>query len=178
MLLAVVCSYVKELGPTSLPCALGSERFRSPRKTMDVQWYWQMVGPNMIHQVTWSWWCFCNANLYSIYIGCYLHYNSWIVNNLGKGDDDCAQQHPCAGTAALDEASMPFADSLLASLGRGAQSCAQLQESAMAMVLESEGHCSNVTKALSKIGCSGKFPGNCERDLFNILSLPVDPWES
>ena len=97
---------------------------------------------------------------------------------LGKGDTDSVHQRPCAGTGALNEASMPFADSLLASLGRGAQSCTQLQESAMAMVLESEGHCSSVTKAISKIGCSGKYPGNCERDLFNILSLPVDPWES
>lgn len=71
---------------------------------------------------------------------------------------------------------MPFADSLLSSLGRGATSCAEIQESALAMLLESGGHCSSVTRAISKIGCSGKFPGNCERDLFRILSLPVDAW--
>lgn len=70
---------------------------------------------------------------------------------------------------------MPFADTLLASLGRGATSCAEIQEAAMAMVLESQGNCSHVTRAIARIGCNGKWPGNCERDLFRVLSLPVEP---
>ena len=74
----------------------------------------------------------------------------------------------------IDASEMPFADNLLASLGRGATTCHELQEAAQAMVLESEGHCSKVTRAIAKIGCSGKFPGNCERDLWRILSLPVE----
>lgn len=74
----------------------------------------------------------------------------------------------------LNADAMPFADHLLASLGRGATSCADIQQSAMAMVRESNGNCSAVTKAISRIGCSGKFPGNCERDLFRVLSLPVE----
>ena len=79
---------------------------------------------------------------------------------------------PIAG--GLNADAMPFADHLLASLGRGATSCSEIQESAMAMVMESNGNCSAVTKAISRIGCSGKFPGNCERDLFRVLALPVE----
>ena len=74
----------------------------------------------------------------------------------------------------LDASEMPFADNLLASLGRGATTCHELQEAAQAMVLESEGHCSKVTRAIAKIGCYGKFPGNCERDLWRTLSLPIE----
>ncbi len=74
----------------------------------------------------------------------------------------------------LDAAEMPFADTLLASLGRGATTCYEMQESAAAMVLESGGSCSRVTRAIARIGCHGKFPGNCERDLWRVLSLPVE----
>ena len=68
---------------------------------------------------------------------------------------------------------MAFADNMLSSLGRGATSCAELQEAAEAMVQESGGHCSQVTRAIAKIGSHGRFPGNAERDLFRVLSLPV-----
>ena len=78
-----------------------------------------------------------------------------------------------AGELGADEA--PFADVLLASLGRGATSCYELQEAAAAMVRESGGTCSSVTRAIARIGTSGKHPGNCERDLFRALSLPVVP---
>ena len=71
--------------------------------------------------------------------------------------------------------SQEFADHMLSSLGRGATTCSELQEAAMAMVLESKGHCSTLTHAISKIGCSGKYPANCERDLFKLLDLPVEP---
>ena len=47
-------------------------------------------------------------------------------------------------------------------------------EAAAACVAESGGHCSSLTRAIAKIGCSGRFPGNAERDLFRLLSLPVD----
>ena len=86
-----------------------------------------------------------------------------------------ALQHPVAGV--LSEEKMPFADTLLSSLGRGATSCAELQQSALAMALEAGWeHCSSVTRTIAKLGCYGKFPGNVERDLFNALSLPVEPW--
>ena len=41
---------------------------------------------------------------------------------------------------------------------------------------ESGGHVSDLTKRISAIGCHGKYPSNCERDLMNILELPVVPW--
>ena len=82
--------------------------------------------------------------------------------------------HPWPRAGGLNADAMPFTDHLLASLGRGATSCVEIQESAMAMVRESNGNCSAVTKAISRIGCSGKFPGNCERDLFRVLTLPVE----
>lgn len=68
---------------------------------------------------------------------------------------------------------MAFADVMLASLGRGATTCSELQEAARAMVLESGGACSKVTRAIARIGSHGKFPGNAERDLFRALALPV-----
>ena len=81
-------------------------------------------------------------------------------------------QPPTAGR--IDESEMPFADTLLASLGRGATSCYELQEAAQSMVLESNGSCSRVAGLIARIGCHGKYPGNCERDLYRALSLPVD----
>lgn len=84
---------------------------------------------------------------------------------------DMTVHPPTAGQLAEDE--MPFADTLLASLGRGATSCAELQEAAYSMVQESGGACSKVTRSIARIGSYGKFPGNCERDLFRVLSLPV-----
>ena len=85
------------------------------------------------------------------------------------------QSKPIAGEQ-LDEGSAPFADHLLATLGRGASTCADIQEAAYAMLLESQGHCSKITRSIAKIGCWGKFPGNAERDLFRTLSLPVESW--
>lgn len=79
---------------------------------------------------------------------------------------------PIAGV--IQDSDMAFADNLLASLGRGATSCYELQESAQAMVIESGGSCSRVTRALARIGTHGRYPGNCERDLYRVLSLPVD----
>ena len=38
---------------------------------------------------------------------------------------------------------------------------------------ESNGNCSEITKKISRIGTSGKFPGNCERDLMSALELPI-----
>ena len=70
---------------------------------------------------------------------------------------------------------MAFADHLLASLGRGATSCVGIQEAAAAMCLEAGDHVSDTTKAIARIGTSGRHPWNCERDLFRLLSLPVEP---
>ena len=81
--------------------------------------------------------------------------------------------YPSPAGISADEA--PFADNLLASLGRGATSCCDLQEAAAAMVLESGGHYSSVTRAIARIGTNGKFPNNCERDLYRTLRLPVEP---
>ena len=39
---------------------------------------------------------------------------------------------------------------------------------------ESGGHCSDVTKRLARLGASGRYPGNCERDLWRALELPLD----
>ena len=80
---------------------------------------------------------------------------------------------PIAGDKVLD-ADSAYADHLLSTLGRGASTCAEIQESALAMLLESNGHCSNITRSIAKIGNWGKHPGNCERDLFRILTLPVE----
>ena len=46
-------------------------------------------------------------------------------------------------------------------------------EAAAACVAESGVHCSSLMRAIAKIGCSGRFPGNAERYLFRVLSLPV-----
>ena len=78
------------------------------------------------------------------------------------GDDEDIQQ------------SSAWADHALATLGRGATSVAELQQSAAAIVKECHGCCSQMTKSIAKIGCSGKFPNNAERDLFRLLELPVD----
>ena len=69
----------------------------------------------------------------------------------------------------INEENMEFAHHLLSTLGRGASTCAGLQEAAAACVAESGGHCSSLTRAIAKIGCSGRFPGNAERDLFRLL---------
>ncbi|CAK9095361.1 unnamed protein product [Durusdinium trenchii] len=71
--------------------------------------------------------------------------------------------------------SSEFADFLLATLGKGATSVSGLQTAAMAMVRESGGHCSQLTKKLARIGGAGAFPQNAERDLFRILELPIEP---
>ncbi|CAE7221914.1 unnamed protein product [Symbiodinium sp. CCMP2592] len=58
--------------------------------------------------------------------------------------------------------------------GKAATSCAELQRAAAAMVAEAgEDHVSEWTRKMSRIGCSGKYPGNCERDLFRALQLPI-----
>ena len=46
--------------------------------------------------------------------------------------------------------------------------CSSLQESG--------GHCSELTRRISGIGTHGKHGGNCERDLFRILNLPIEFW--
>ena len=71
-----------------------------------------------------------------------------------------------------------FADHLLSQLGKGAESCAGLQQAAAAMVIESGGNCSNITKRMASIGSCGKHPRNCERDLFRLMDLPVVSWIS
>lgn len=43
-------------------------------------------------------------------------------------------------------------------------------------VQESAGHCSTLTKRIAAIGKHGRFPGNCERDLYNVLDLPLAPY--
>lgn len=80
----------------------------------------------------------------------------------------------CAGKAEIQSEDMQFADYLLGSLGRGCRSCIDLQEAAHAMVLESGGSCSSVTRKISQIGACGRHPQNAERDLFRLLSLPCD----
>ena len=80
----------------------------------------------------------------------------------------------CAGKGGIQSEDMQFADYLLGSLGRGCRSCVDLQEAAHAMVLESGGSCSSVTRKISKIGACGRHPQNAERDLFRLLSLPCD----
>ncbi|CAE7882330.1 unnamed protein product [Symbiodinium necroappetens] len=42
------------------------------------------------------------------------------------------------------------------------------------MVKESRGHCSEMTRMFARAGCSGKYPGNVERDIMRCLELPVD----
>ena len=66
------------------------------------------------------------------------------------------------------------ADNLLANLGRGAVSVADLQQYAASVVLETGGKCSSMTRSLARIGNGGKQPQNCERDLFRLLDLPID----
>lgn len=33
-----------------------------------------------------------------------------------------------------------------------------------------------LTRKLARLGCSGKYPANIERDLFRALNLPVQPF--
>ena len=56
----------------------------------------------------------------------------------------------CAGKAEIQSEEMQFGDYLLGSLGRGCRSCIDLQEAAHAMVLESGGSCSSVTRKISR----------------------------
>ncbi len=35
---------------------------------------------------------------------------------------------------------------------------------------------STLTQKLARLGCSGKFPNNIERDMFRTLQLPVSPY--
>ena len=51
---------------------------------------------------------------------------------------------------------------------------AEIQKAAAAVVAESRSNCSEMTKSFAKLGCSGKFPGNVERDLMRLLELPLD----
>ena len=69
-----------------------------------------------------------------------------------------------------------FADHLLKTLGKGAESCQGIQEAAQCVVEESNGNCSELTKRFAKIGTSGRNPQNCERDLFRLINLPVESW--
>lgn len=69
--------------------------------------------------------------------------------------------------------STAWADHALANLGRGATSVADLQKSAAAIVIESGGNCSQTTKSIARIGSSGRFLNNAERDLFRLLDLPI-----
>ncbi|CAE7296075.1 unnamed protein product, partial [Symbiodinium microadriaticum] len=62
---------------------------------------------------------------------------------------------------------------MLATLGRGATSVAELQKSAAAMVKESRGNCSAATKMMARAGTAGKHPGNIERDIMRHLGLPL-----
>ena len=81
--------------------------------------------------------------------------------------------HPNAGV--VDEHQSAFADHLLCNLGKGAESCAGLQQAAAAVVVASQGHCSQLTKQLAGIGTAGANSRNCERDLFRLLRLPIEP---
>jgi len=35
---------------------------------------------------------------------------------------------------------------------------------------------STLTQKLAKLGCSGRYPSNIERDLFRLLELPISPY--
>lgn len=72
--------------------------------------------------------------------------------------------------------SSAWADHALATLGRGAMSVSELQQSAAAMVKECGGNCSSMTRAIAQLGCHGRYPANCERDLFRLLDLPIEPF--
>ena len=39
---------------------------------------------------------------------------------------------------------------------------------------ESKNHCSTLTRRIAGIGSKGAYPGNCERDLFRVLNLPLE----
>ena len=82
---------------------------------------------------------------------------------------------PSAHAGASEEISTAWADHALSNLGRGATSVADLQQSAAAIVAESNGHVSSTTHGIARIGCSGKYPNNAERDLFRLLDLPTVP---
>ena len=41
---------------------------------------------------------------------------------------------------------------------------------------EANGHVSEMTKKIAKIGSNGRHPSNCERDLMSALDLPVVAW--
>ena len=69
-----------------------------------------------------------------------------------------------------------FADHLLKTLGKGAESCQGIQEAARCVVEESNGNCLELTKWFARIGTSGRNPQNCERDLFRLINLPVESW--
>ena len=69
--------------------------------------------------------------------------------------------------------SSAWADHALATLGRGAMSVSELQQSAAAMVKECGGNCSSMTRAIAQLDCHGRYPANCERDLFRLLDLPI-----
>ena len=73
-------------------------------------------------------------------------------------------------------ANTAYADHALVQLGKGAESCAGLQAAASAVVLESGGHCSWLTKRIASIGSFGRHPKNAERDLFRLLDLPIESW--
>ncbi|CAE7508782.1 unnamed protein product [Symbiodinium sp. CCMP2592] len=62
---------------------------------------------------------------------------------------------------------------MLATLGRGATSVAEMQKAAAAMVKESRGNCSSATKMMARAGTSGKHPNNIERDIMRHLGLPL-----
>ena len=49
----------------------------------------------------------------------------------------------------------------------------KLESHLLARCQESRGHCSGLTKQIAKIGTNGKYPNNCERDLFRVLDLPI-----
>lgn len=94
----------------------------------------------------------------------------WNINSTIQLNDS----HPNAGV--VDEHQSAFADHILCNLGKGAESCAGLQQAAAAVVVESQGHCSQLTKQLASIGTAGANSRNCERDLFRLLRLPIEPW--
>ena len=75
--------------------------------------------------------------------------------------------------AGEEHESSAWADHALATLGRGAMSVSELQQSAAAMVKECRGNCSSMTRAIAQLGCHGRYPANCERDLFRLLELPI-----
>ena len=81
-----------------------------------------------------------------------------------------------ASAAATEIENTAYADHLLCQLGKGAESCAGLQAAAAAVVVESSGHCSYLTKRLALIGSAGTHAKNCERALFRLLNLPIVAW--